>query len=40
MHPKDKSYEYWGYYEFIANMGTNTMKSGLRGANNIKFADG
>ena len=40
MHPKDKSYEYWGYYEFTANMGTNTLKSGLRGPNNIRFADG
>lgn len=40
MHPKDKGYEYWGYYEFTANMGTNTLKSGLRGPNNIKFADG
>jgi hypothetical protein len=40
MHPQDKGYEFWGFYEFTANMGANSLKSGLRGPNNIKFADG
>lgn len=40
MHPQDKSYEFWGYYEFTASMGANSLKSGLRGPNNIRFADG
>jgi hypothetical protein len=40
LHPSDKSYEYWGYYEFTANMSANSLKSGLRGPNNIRFADG
>lgn len=40
MHPKNKEYELWGYYEFTGNMSTNSLKSGLRGPNNIKFADG
>jgi hypothetical protein len=40
MHPEDMSYEYWGYYEFTASMGANSLKSGLRGPNNIRFADG
>jgi hypothetical protein len=40
MHPEDKAYEYWGFYEFTGSMGANSLKSGLRGPNNIKFADG
>src|ERR1700761_7502821 len=40
MHPKDKSYEFWGYYEFVGSMSANSLKSGVRGPNNIKFADG
>lgn len=40
MHPEDKSYEYWGFYEFTGSMHANSLKSGLRGPNNIKFADG
>lgn len=38
--PENKGYEYWGHYEFTGSMGTNSLKSGLRGPNNIKFADG
>lgn len=30
----------WGYYEFVGNMSANSLKSGLRGPNNIRFADG
>ena len=30
----------WGYYEYTGNMGANHLKSGLRGPNNIRFADG
>jgi hypothetical protein len=30
----------WGYYEFTGKMGTNHLKSGLRGPNNIRFKDG
>lgn len=40
MHPKDKSYEFYGYYEFTGSMSANSLKSGVRGPNNIKFADG
>lgn len=40
MQPQNDSYEFFGHYEFTANMGANTLKSGLRGPNNIKFADG
>jgi len=35
-----KPYELWGYYEFTGSMGANSLKSGLRGPNNIRFADG
>ena len=34
------SFEFWGNYEFVASLGANSLKSGLRGPNNIKFADG
>ena len=40
MHPKNKQYEFWGYYEFTGSMGANNLKSSLRGPNNIRFADG
>ena len=40
MYPPDKSYEFWGFYEYLANMGANSLKSSMRGPNNIKFADG
>lgn len=40
LHPEDSSYEYWGYYEMTGSMGANHLKSGLRGPNNVKFADG
>ncbi len=40
MQPEDKGYEFWGFYEFTGSMGANNLKSGLRGPNNIKFADG
>jgi hypothetical protein len=40
LHPEDKAYEMWGYYEFTGKMGTNHLKSGLRGPNNIRFKDG
>ena len=30
----------YGYYQFTGSMGANTLTSGLRGPNNIKFADG
>lgn len=30
----------WGYYEFTGSMSANSLRSGLRGPNNIKFADG
>ena len=40
MHPEDKSYEMWGSYEFTGSMSANSLKSGLKGPNNIKFADG
>jgi len=35
-----KPYELWGYYEFTGSMSANSLKSGLRGPNNIRFADG
>ena len=40
MHPEDKSYEMWGFYEFTGSMTANSLRSGLRGPNNIRFADG
>jgi hypothetical protein len=40
MHASDKSYEMWGFYEFTGSMAANSLKSGLRGPNNIRFADG
>jgi len=40
MQPEDSSYEFYGFYEFTGSMSANTLKSGLRGPNNIKFADG
>ncbi len=40
MQPEDKGYEFWGFYEFTGSMGANNLKSGLRGPNNIRFADG
>ena len=40
MHPADNSYDFWGFYEFTGTMGANSLKSGLRGPNNIRFADG
>lgn len=40
MHSEDKSYEFWGYYEFTAKMSANALKSGLRGPNNLLFEDG
>ena len=30
----------WGYYEFTGSMGSNSLRSGLRGPNNIRFQDG
>ncbi len=38
--PPDEAYEFWGFYEFTGNMSTNSLRSGLKGPNNIKFADG
>lgn len=40
MQAEDGSYEFWGSYEFTATMGANSLKSGLRGPNNVRFADG
>lgn len=40
MHSPDRSYEMYGYYEFTGNMSANSLRSGLKGPNNIKFADG
>ena len=40
IHSKDKSFELWGFYEFVGNMSANSLKSGLKGPNNIRFADG
>ena len=40
MHSADRSYEMYGFYEFTGNMSANSLKSGLKGPNNIKFADG
>ena len=37
---KDDEYEYWGYYEVYGQMGANSLKSGLRGPNNLRFKDG
>ena len=33
-------YKVYGYYEVCGQMGANTLTSGLRGPNNIIFADG
>jgi hypothetical protein len=40
MQAPDNSFEFWGNYEFTASMGANSLKSGLRGPNNVRFADG
>jgi hypothetical protein len=40
MHPEGKAYDFWGFYEFTGSMSANSLKSGLRGPNNIRFADG
>ncbi len=40
MHPPDHAYEFFGFYEFTGSMSTNSLKSGLRGPNNVKFHDG
>lgn len=40
MHPPNRSYEFYGFYEFTGQMGANSLKSGLRGPNNVKFHDG
>lgn len=40
MHPKEKEYEFWGFYEFTANMSSNSMRAGQKGPNNIRFSDG
>jgi len=40
MHPKDKSYEFWGYYEFTGSMAANSLRACQKGPNNIRFADG
>lgn len=37
MEPEDESYNYWGYYEYVGSMSSNSLKSGLRGPNNIVF---
>jgi Oxysterol-binding protein len=36
----DDSFNYYGFYEFTGSMGANSLKSGLRGPNNVVFADG
>ena len=40
VHPEDKSYEFWGFYELHGSMGANSLRSSLTGPNHIKFADG
>ncbi len=40
VHPKDNSYQFYGFYEFTAIMSGNNMRAGQKGPNNIKFADG
>lgn len=40
MQPANGAYDFWGFYEFTGQMGANSLKSGLRGPNNIRFADG
>lgn len=40
MEPEDESYKFWGFYEFTGSMSANSLKSGLRGPNNIMFKDG
>lgn len=38
MEPEDDAYKFWGNYEFVGSMHANSLKSGLRGPNNIVFA--
>ena len=40
MHPPDRSYDLFGFYEFTGSMSANSLRSGLRGPNSIVFADG
>ena len=40
MHPKDKQYQFYGYYEFTASMSSNSMRAGQKGPQHVKFADG
>ena len=40
MQPEDGSYDFWGFYEFTGSMSANSLRSGLRGPNNIRFQDG
>ena len=40
MEAADQSFKFYGHYEFTGKMGANNLKSGLRGPNNIVFADG
>jgi hypothetical protein len=40
VHPPDHSYDLYGNYEFTGSMSANSLRSGLRGPNNIIFADG
>jgi hypothetical protein len=40
MEPEDDTYRFWGHYEFVGSMHANSLKSGLRGPNNIVFSDG
>lgn len=37
---EDGSYELYGNYEFTGNMSANSLRSGVRGPNIVKFADG
>lgn len=39
MEPENNLYKYWGFYEFVGNMSANSLKSGLRGPNNIVFTN-
>lgn len=36
----EESFKYFGFYEFTGNMSANSLKSGLRGPNNVVFPDG
>lgn len=40
LQPDNGSYDFWGHYEFIGSMSANSLKSGVRGPNNIRFKDG